>query len=466
MPVGEFWVTHEYRPAGALDRGRGAPRPGPDLPARVRRRAPRLPDAVVAEVAALPAVEAAHQLEVAETPLPGGHASLRSAVAPAGPDRSPVRPRPDSRTARRPGRGARHRRQPDHPELRGKIVARADFVDLDGLDTTSFVGDVLGADDDPEDELGHGTHVAGIIAAEGRQMPGSRQTAGSWRCACWPPCARRPGAGRRHRRQHQPGDQVGRRPRCRRHQHEPGHPPHRGGLPHKDVISYALNHGVTVVAASGNDGTETKYYPGALPGVFAVGAVDDVGGGGVHLLRRTDHCRRPGRQRPQRLRTRPLRRRLGHLAGVAVRRGRCRPSSPSPATTAPTSTCRGGQAAPRDLRPRGRATPQPTRRIRPDQPHRRLQVAAQLAQLATQEISHVTNTTLTPTASSAPPRPALEGARRFRLHRSDAAMLGFTATVDEGGGANWSDTRDLGGQARRDRQTLESEARRAGSTSR
>jgi thermitase len=32
---------------------------------------------------------------------------------------------------------------------------------------------------------------------------------------------------------------------------------------------------VTIVAASGNDGTNDKYYPGALPGVIAVGAVDD-----------------------------------------------------------------------------------------------------------------------------------------------------------------------------------------------
>src|SRR3712207_9142629 len=45
-----------------------------------------------------------------------------------------------------------------------------------------------------------------------------------------------------------------------------------GGLPHEDVIRYALDRGVSVVAASGNDGTDPKYYPGALPGVVAVGA--------------------------------------------------------------------------------------------------------------------------------------------------------------------------------------------------
>ena len=50
-----------------------------------------------------------------------------------------------------------------------------------------------------------------------------------------------------------------------------------GGLPHEDVIRYALSKNVTVVAASGNDGTAERYYPGALPGVIAVGAVDDDG---------------------------------------------------------------------------------------------------------------------------------------------------------------------------------------------
>ena len=50
-----------------------------------------------------------------------------------------------------------------------------------------------------------------------------------------------------------------------------------GGLPHEDVVRYALSKNVVVVAASGNDGTSERYYPGALPGVFAVGAVDSNG---------------------------------------------------------------------------------------------------------------------------------------------------------------------------------------------
>ena len=50
-----------------------------------------------------------------------------------------------------------------------------------------------------------------------------------------------------------------------------------GGLPHQEVIEYAQRKGVTVVAASGNDGRQELYYPGAFPSVIAVGAADDAG---------------------------------------------------------------------------------------------------------------------------------------------------------------------------------------------
>jgi subtilisin family serine protease/flagellar hook assembly protein FlgD len=45
-----------------------------------------------------------------------------------------------------------------------------------------------------------------------------------------------------------------------------------------DAVSYAQAHGVLVVAAAGNEGTETMSYPAALPGVVAVGATDANGG--------------------------------------------------------------------------------------------------------------------------------------------------------------------------------------------
>ncbi|MEL6538327.1 MAG: S8 family serine peptidase, partial [Bacteroidota bacterium] len=56
-----------------------------------------------------------------------------------------------------------------------------------------------------------------------------------------------------------------------------GIPHEGGGLPHQEVITYAHRKGATVVAASGNDGTDERYYPGALKGVIAVGALEAAG---------------------------------------------------------------------------------------------------------------------------------------------------------------------------------------------
>lgn len=47
--------------------------------------------------------------------------------------------------------------------------------------------------------------------------------------------------------------------------------------PHADVIQYALARGCILIAASGNNGRETRYWPAAYPGVIAVGAVTGNG---------------------------------------------------------------------------------------------------------------------------------------------------------------------------------------------
>jgi len=57
-----------------------------------------------------------------------------------------------------------------HQELQGKVGATADFVNLEGLDTSDFIGDFTDYDDVPEDEVGHGTHVSGIVAGRGIEM--------------------------------------------------------------------------------------------------------------------------------------------------------------------------------------------------------------------------------------------------------------------------------------------------------
>ena len=44
----------------------------------------------------------------------------------------------------------------------------------------------------------------------------------------------------------------------------------------QNAIDYAVARGVLVVAAAGNGGANTIYYPAAYPGVIAVGSVDDL----------------------------------------------------------------------------------------------------------------------------------------------------------------------------------------------
>jgi subtilisin family serine protease len=167
----------------------------------------------------------------------------------------------------------------NHRELQGKIVKRADFVDLEGMDTSGFIGDIKGYDDVPDDEVGHGTHVSGIIAGKGLQMeegvaPGCNIMAVRV-LATMKNGDRLVGAGIvdninlgiKWSVDH--GADIINMSLGIKHT--------GGGLPHEDVIRYALSKNVTVVAASGNDGSPERYYPGALPGVIAVGAVDEGG---------------------------------------------------------------------------------------------------------------------------------------------------------------------------------------------
>lgn len=166
-----------------------------------------------------------------------------------------------------------------HPELVSQLMRGRDFVNiLSGAE--EFFGDTTGPDDDPADELvGHGTHVAGIIAAKGISMP----VGVAPRCRILP--VRVLGAVRNGNAFVGAGlvDNINNGIKWAVDQGASvinmslGIPNAGGGLPHEEMIEYAERKGVTVVAASGNDGTEERYYPGALTNVIAVGATGREG---------------------------------------------------------------------------------------------------------------------------------------------------------------------------------------------
>lgn len=277
----EFWVTHEFSASsgGWTDAER---RHGLDRTYRlVLDSTDPVPRETLERLARLPEVEEVHELLVAHSRLPAPDLAVpmgrpSSSAASIGADfaHALTTGRPDVKVAvLDTGISA------GHPELSGRISDSRDFVDLTGLDTSSFLGDVLDADEVPDDELGHGTHVAGIIGGRGLHMdagmaPGCSLMAGRV-LATLQTEAGPQGAGIvdninpaiKWAVDH--GAAVINMSVGIRHT--------GGGLPHADVIAYALEQGVTVVAAAGNDGTGTKYYPGALPGVVAVGACDDEG---------------------------------------------------------------------------------------------------------------------------------------------------------------------------------------------
>jgi thermitase len=164
-----------------------------------------------------------------------------------------------------------------HPEISHAVCEGKDFVNIiDGA--AEFIGDYLDFDDEPEDEVGHGTHVAGILVSAGKKMP----------IGIVPRCKIIPikvlgamkdgqdevvGAGLIDNIN--TGIKWAVDNGAEIINMSLGIKKEGGGLPHEEVINYALQKGVMVVAASGNDGTQDEYYPGALKGVLAVGAVDE-----------------------------------------------------------------------------------------------------------------------------------------------------------------------------------------------
>ncbi|MFC4778502.1 S8 family peptidase [Paenibacillus sp. GCM10023252] len=144
--------------------------------------------------------------------------------------------------------------QQNHPDLQGKLVKGLNIVDSNA---------------EPEDDVGHGTHVAGIIGATVNNGEGVAGV--SWYNKIMPiKVLDSSGAGSTYSVAQgiiwavDNGAKVINMSLGNYAQAEFLH----------DAIKYAYERDVVLIAASGNDNTERPGYPAAYPEVFAVGATD------------------------------------------------------------------------------------------------------------------------------------------------------------------------------------------------
>lgn len=172
-----------------------------------------------------------------------------------------------------------------HGEL-PRLRAGFDTVQLGERDLArgvTLLGDRSTEDADPDDEVGHGTGCAGIVGASGRSIPAGLGGDSGLLPIRVLGAASVPGKDQPIGIGALPDIDAGIKmavdlgarvlnlslgtPGSSLADDDP--------LPHADAVSYALMRGCIVIAASGNSGAEEAYYPAALDGVIAVGAVDE-----------------------------------------------------------------------------------------------------------------------------------------------------------------------------------------------
>lgn len=175
-----------------------------------------------------------------------------------------------------------------HPELRGRVRGGMDLVDLPDADLSrgiQLLGDRATRDRDPDDEMGHGTGCASIIAGRGLAVPPGiagvapilpiRVLAAALIAERAAPTAigTLPDIDAGVKLAVDLGARVLNlsfgTPETALREGDP--------IPHLDVVQYALRRGCVLVAASGNSGDDTRYFPACVPGVIAVGSIGQAG---------------------------------------------------------------------------------------------------------------------------------------------------------------------------------------------
>jgi len=178
---------------------------------------------------------------------------------------------------------------PGHPELLGRTRAGWDTVRLGQTDLAlgvELLGDRSGLDTDPTDQyVGHGMGCAGVIGARGIKMPPGLAGKAKILPVRGLGAARFPG-----KKQAVGIGAISDLDMAMKMSVDLGSKVLNMSFgtdddmlipgvakPHDDVVTYALQRGCILVAASGNSGDYKKYWPAAYPGVIAVGSVDAYG---------------------------------------------------------------------------------------------------------------------------------------------------------------------------------------------
>jgi subtilisin family serine protease len=169
----------------------------------------------------------------------------------------------------------------DHPDLAAQLLPGNDLVDMTGVAPQPgwhFEGDFLTRDNVPQDEVGHGTHVAGTIAAITDNAVGVAGV--TWFCRILPVRVLVRMVNNTTGQVTGIGTSSDIAAGIRWAADNGAHVINLSlsgtsdTFVERDAVAYAIAHNVVVVAAMGNEGDHALHFPAAYPDVVSVGAID------------------------------------------------------------------------------------------------------------------------------------------------------------------------------------------------